>query len=121
MNIGRKLYVDVATGAVIVDTGEMSGDVNESTVEQDFRIYKPLHNRTQQSVYVMKLEYGEYAEEFQKASSYKVDIANKKVLFNYDPVTPKYQAPLTEQLEQMQQKQLLMQQALDELLLGGLI
>lgn len=44
MQIGRKIYYDNATGNVLVDTGEHSGDV-ETTQALDLTVYKALAER----------------------------------------------------------------------------
>ncbi|MCY9658107.1 DUF4376 domain-containing protein [Paenibacillus chondroitinus] len=64
MEIGRKIYYELATGNVIQDTGERSGDVIQTTIEQDFVSYISLQERLPNSVGCIQLEYGQYANEF---------------------------------------------------------
>lgn len=45
MEIGRRIYFDVATGTVLVDTGERSGWGQPTTVEHDIEVYKELYER----------------------------------------------------------------------------
>lgn len=89
MNIGRKIYYDNKTGIVLIDTGERSGDVIETTVDQDFEVYVSLAERVRETVEVMTLEYGEYAQDFQTGRLKGVDPITKELLFSYlDPATP---------------------------------
>ncbi|NQX68075.1 hypothetical protein HQN90_18280 [Paenibacillus alba] len=64
IQIGRKIYFEKATGNVLVDTGERSGDVIQTTLEQDFASYTVLNGRVPESVGCTQLEYGQYANEF---------------------------------------------------------
>ncbi len=70
MNIGRRIYYDQTTGNVILDTGERSGSVIETTVDQDFEIYKALKERIRETVGIIELEYGQYAEDFATCNGY---------------------------------------------------
>ena len=86
MNIGRRIFYEKATGNVIVDTGERSGSVVASTVEQDFEIYTALAARVPDSVGVLELTYGAYREDFAICKGYRVDPGTTMLLFSYpDP------------------------------------
>lgn len=74
MEIGMRIYYDIATGNIIVNTGERSGDVVETTREQDFNVYVALSDRVPETVGVMELEYGEYAQDFRECNGYKVNV-----------------------------------------------
>lgn len=101
MNIGRKIYYDKATGNVIIDTGERSGDVVETTVEQDFEVYRALNERVPETVGVLQLEYGQYIEDFIASNGYCVDVSGDEpqIVFTYpDPENsqePIFQPPLS--------------------------
>lgn len=89
--IGRKLYYDLATGNVIVDTGERSGNVVETTTEQDFAAYAVLAERIPETVGVIKLDFGEYAQDFMECDDVKVNINGDALTleFSYpDPYDP---------------------------------
>ena len=89
MQIGRKIYFDKATGNVLVDTGERQGDVIETTQDQDFQVYKALVERVPDTVGCIQLIYGEMAEDFAMAESYRVDTATNQLIFTYrDPDNP---------------------------------
>ena len=100
MNIGRRIYYEKSTGNVIVDTGERSGSVVETTVEQDFESYAALAARVPESVGVLELQYGTYADDFAECSGYRIDPQTEEILFYYpdpnEPETPPvFQQPLS--------------------------
>ncbi len=123
--IGRKIYYDKTTGNVILDTGEKIGAVIETTIDQDFETYQALKERVRDTVGVIQLEFGQYAEDFAQCNGYRVNPQTLELEFSYpdpnttEPQEPVYQKPLTEKLKEIEEKQALMQQALDDLLLGG--
>jgi len=99
--IGRKIYYELATGDVILEIPEKHGiNATNTTKEQDFQIYPVLAARNPDTVGVIQLEYGQYAAEFQSARSIKVDPETKELLFEY----PKYDPPLTVQVENLQRE-----------------
>ena len=107
--IGRKIYYDKTTGNVIVDTGEMMGAVVETTIDQDFETYQALNERVRDTVGVIQLEYGQYAQDFAQCNGYRVNPETLELEFSYpDPNETEqqeqvYQKPLTEQLKETQQ------------------
>lgn len=105
MQIGKRIYYDLATGNVIVDTGERSGSVVETTVEQDFESYAALAERLPSTVGCLQLEYGDYAQDFAECNGYRVDVSGEtpSLLFSYpDPAEPGappvYRKPLSEEV-----------------------
>ena len=122
MDIGRKVYYELSTGNIILDTGERSGDVVETTVEQDFASYQVLSTRVPNTIGVLELDHGAYASDF--ASCDGVRVENGELLFTYpdpsDPIAaPVPRKSLSTELDKLKTSQALMQSALDELLLGG--
>lgn len=104
MQIGRKIYYDLTTGNVILNTGEHSGYVRETTVAEDFTKYKVLAERVPETVGCLQLEYGQYAEDFISCSGYRVNPETRELEFSYpDPNVPDqepvYQRPLSEQID----------------------
>lgn len=78
MNIGRRIYYDKATGNVIQDIVERSGDVTETTVEQDFESYVVLSERVPETVGYIELEHGLYAADLNQAmGQYKLNQINE--------------------------------------------
>lgn len=126
MQIGIKLYYELITGNVIINTGERSGGVVETTLEQDFAAYTALSERNPETVGCLQLEYGQYAEDFAQCNGYRVDPVTKQVLFSYpdptEPEQPVYRPPLTEQVEQLESQNLMLMEAvadLYEMMLGA--
>ncbi|MNW49254.1 hypothetical protein D3C74_266650 [compost metagenome] len=96
MQIGRKIYYDTLTGEVLIDVGEHSGFVRETTKDEDFSAYAVLAERVPESVGLIQLEYGAYALEFRTCNGYKVNTETLELEFSYpDPSAPQEQ-PLNE-------------------------
>lgn len=126
MKIGRKIYYDLATGNVIVDTGERSGHVVPTTVEQDFQSYAALAERMPETVGVLELEYGQYAQDFAACNGYRVDVsgAEPELVFSYpDPEDPDeppvYQKPLSEIVAEQDVRLADLEIMMADLILGG--
>ncbi|KIQ93893.1 hypothetical protein LH47_02043 [Anoxybacillus thermarum] len=108
--VGRKIYYDKMTGNVILDTGEMMGAVIETTIDQDFETYQALKERVRDSVGVIQLEYGQYAEDFAQCNGYRVNPQTLELEFSYpdpnatEPQEPVYQKPFTEQVNELKQE-----------------
>jgi hypothetical protein len=82
MKIGAKIYYDLESGEVLVNTGERSGDVIETTREQDFRIYMELANINPKLVGMIQLNYGAYSKEQKELNQIKkVDLETLEPLF----------------------------------------
>lgn len=107
--IGRKLYWDKLTGNVIVDVGEMEGDVRETTIEEDYQVYKALQERVPETVGCMKFQFGQYAQDFAECNGYKVNPDTQTLEFSYPdpnipaPQEPVYQKPLSEKVADLEQ------------------
>lgn len=101
--IGRRIFYDKATGNVIQDTGERSGSVVDTTIEQDIAVYPALAERYRDTFDVIELEYGQYAQDFATCTGYRVDVETGTLEFTYpDPNAPEeppvYQKPLSEEV-----------------------
>lgn len=116
MNIGRRIYWDKATGNIIKDTGERSGEVVQTTVEQDFASYAVLTERVPATVGVMDLAFGQYSSDFKPGVGYRVDPNTGKLLFakpqTGPQVEPVFEQPLSEQVAAIKA-------VLDDLIFGG--
>jgi hypothetical protein len=111
--IGRKIYFDKSTGNIILDTGEMMGAVIETTVDHDFETYQVLKERVRDTVGVIQLEFGQYAEDFAQCNGYRVNPETLELEFSYPdpnqnpsivPQEPLFQKPLTEQVRDLKQQ-----------------
>ena len=128
MRIGPKIYFDKQTGTPIVTTAQVSGDVVNTTVEQDFMAFKALSERVPETVGMIQLEYGEYEMDFSESLSYRVNPETLELEFTYpDPNAPEnppvFVAPLTEQVAQLRAADLDNKEAIASLfemvLMGG--
>ncbi|KGE20689.1 hypothetical protein [Paenibacillus wynnii] len=89
MQIGRKIYFDKGTGVVIQITSERAGSIVEFTEDQDFEMYARLAERVKETVDVIALEYGDYAQDFIEGRLTGVNPTTKELLFSYpDPQAP---------------------------------
>ena len=124
--IGKKIYYDINTGEVLIIMSEMGGEYRETTFEEDYNTYKVLNERLINTIGCIQLEYGQYAEDFAQCNGYRVNPETKQLEFSYpDPNATElqeqvYQKPLTEQMKELEQRQEIIQQVLDDLLLGGM-
>ncbi|OPA74685.1 hypothetical protein BVG16_23290 [Paenibacillus selenitireducens] len=103
--LGRKIYYQLSTGNVVFTRGEMTGNVIESTKEQDFTSYSILADYNPNTIGVVQLEYGQYAEEFATCNGYRVNPETLELEFSYPNPTepekpPVYQKPLSEEVEE---------------------
>lgn len=108
--IGRRIYFDVSTGNVIMDKGEMNGDVVETTVEEDILIYSVLIERNRDSFDFIELEYGQFAQDFAQCNGFRVNLATKELEFSYpdqnEPEAPQiFRRPLSQEVEELKIEQ----------------
>lgn len=108
MQIGRRIYYELSTGNIILDTGERQGAVVPTTIEQDFQTYRALAERVPETVGVLELEFGQYAQDFAECSGYRVDVSGETpvMVFSYpdpnDPEAPPvYRKPLSEEVDEL--------------------
>lgn len=88
MKIGTRIYYDKETGDVIQIVGERSGDVVETTQEQDFAVYAVLTEHVPDTVGMLQLEYGEYASDYAKGGVItRVDLTTLEPLLTYPDLT----------------------------------
>lgn len=123
--IGRRIFYDKLTGNVLTDTGERLGAVIETTVEQDIAVYAVLSERNRDTFDYIKLEYGQYAQDFAECNGFRVNPVTKVIEFSYpDPNIPEqplvFQKPLSEQIKELEQRTIATQEAVDFLLMGGI-
>jgi len=108
MQIGRRIYYDKFTGNVLVDTGERQGDVVETTIEQDFEVYKALSERNPETVGMIQLEFGQYAQDFRECNGFRVNLEELEFSYpepnNPDPKEPVYQPPLSDMIKEQEQR-----------------
>lgn len=118
MKIGRRIYYDKSSGSVLIDTGERSGDVIVMSPEQDIEVYQKLNERVRDTFDYIELDYGQYQEDFTRATSYRVDLTTKQLVFQYNDVAPSpeptpYVKPLSDRVDDLEE-------ALNIILMGGM-
>ncbi|MFC9706969.1 hypothetical protein ACFTRD_02275 [Paenibacillus sp. NPDC056933] len=110
MKIGPKIYYDKETGNVIVNTGHRSGDVVETTREQDFAAFAALAERVPETVDMIQLDYDAYSADYAEGGIItRIDMETMEPLFTYpdpvDPETPQEPRPaLSKQVEALAQE-----------------
>lgn len=114
MQIGRKIFYEISTGNIIVDTGERQGSVVSTTIDYDIETFKGLSERNRDTFDVLELPFGAYSQDFAECNGYRVNPQTKKLEFSYpDPNQPEkppvYQKPLTEQIAELEQKNKLLE------------
>ncbi|MCD7034306.1 hypothetical protein LRR81_08670 [Metabacillus sp. GX 13764] len=82
MQIGRRIYYDNASGEVILDKGEMEGDVLQTTDMQDIFSFPVLSERDRDSFDYINLEFGAFSDQFKEHKSYKVNVKSKQIIFS---------------------------------------
>lgn len=112
--VGRRVFYDVRNGEVLAVVGERSGHVRPTTVEEDIDSFPILQERNADTFDYIDLEYGQYKEDFQRATSIAVDLDTKEVVFNFEGIDeePIYQEPLTEKVERLEKESLITMAAL---------
>lgn len=122
--IGKRIYYLKVDGRVILDTGEAEGWVNKTTTEDDWRIYSELQKYNKTEVDFIELQFGEFKTEFAECTSYRVNVDNKQIEFDYTPVPPSPEVPvapsLHERVDNLELGAEATQEALDMLLLASM-
>jgi hypothetical protein len=83
LQIGRKVYYEKPTGNVILSTSEMSGSVYETTFEDDHEMLTDLKKYEKTAIGVIKLKFGEFANELYECTSFRVNVATEELEFDY--------------------------------------
>ncbi|WP_342505859.1 hypothetical protein [Sporosarcina sp. FSL K6-2383] len=113
MELGRCLFYDIATGSVIIDTGEWSDAVRKKTIDEHVSTYSALSERNRDSFDAIELEYGEYRQDFAEMTGVKVDVDTGTLLFSYpdpnEPETePEFRPPLSIEVDELKQENMLL-------------
>ena len=87
--IGKRIFFLKENGTVILEVGEMEGWVIEpekdfdKALEEAYKYYEELSKYNKEVVDFIDLEYGEYKTEFAECTSFKIDVATRKPIFEY--------------------------------------
>lgn len=105
--IGRRIYYDLETGNVLIDTGERQGSVLPTTIEQDVMDYVALSERNRNTFNVIELAYGQYAQDFADCIGYRVNVESNSLEFSYpDPNEPNETQPYQRALSEIVNEQM---------------
>lgn len=80
MEIGRRIYFEKTTGVVLVDVGERSGNVIETTEAQDIENF-PILQLYAGQYDTIQLVYGELSDSFATCKAYKINPDTKQPEF----------------------------------------
>ncbi|OIB04837.1 hypothetical protein AK95_14570 [Paenibacillus sp. LC231] len=112
---GHWIYFDKMTGEILHDTGEVHHTDPDYEMKRDpFSNIKKLMERDPESVGIIKLEPGEFAQDFSEGSLARVNPDSLELEFIYiDPNSPQDppptpQPPLTEQVAKLEQENTLL-------------
>lgn len=124
MNGIRRIFYDKTTGEKIQEIGR-NGDFILPTIDQEVATFTALSERNRNTFDVLELPFGAYAQDFAESNGYRVNVATKTLEFSYpDPNAPEaplvYVKPLTEQVDKLKERQDATENALLDLLLGGM-
>lgn len=86
IQIGTKIYYCNKTGDILAIIGDCEGHVLETTFEQDLKAYKQLQQVEIQDISVLKFEFGEYFKLSKDATSVKIDIETRELIFSYESI-----------------------------------
>ncbi|WP_162472189.1 hypothetical protein [Paenibacillus maysiensis] len=108
MKIGPKVYWRKASGEVIFVTPQIESDsIRETTKEDDMNFYPQLKGYDPAQVDVLKLDFDKYTEDFQKATSYRVNPDTKTMEFTYPSNSgSEPEKPLTDQVAELKRADL---------------
>lgn len=100
--LGRRFFWVKSTGNIVAQRGEMAAGI-ESTKEEDFAVYVELKPYDPDAIEMTTFDPGQYAEEFETASSWRFNPDTGEIEFAYpDPNAPTdppvFQPPLTQQV-----------------------
>lgn len=103
--LGRRFFWIKSTGNIVAERGEMAEGI-ESTKEEDFAVYAELKPYEPDAIEMTTFEPGQFAEEFETASSWRFNPSTGEIEFAYpDPTNPEqppvYQPPLTAQVAEL--------------------
>lgn len=124
--IGFKIYYEKGTGNEILTIPEQHHqNTVPATKEQDFAMYPVLQARNPEQVDFVQLYYGQHRGDFEKSTSWKVDLETREVLFqhpNFEPNHSNQIAQLKAENEQLNSDigLVLFESAMDKAKIAGL-
>ena len=121
MKTGRRIYYDKKSGEVLYDSGESIGSVTQLSVEDEISNIKALSERNRETFDFIQMEYEELARDFKEATSYKVDVESKEIVFNFENPSevPVYRESLTKEVKRLEDTVTELDELLLEMLYEG--
>ena len=128
--VGKRIFFLKDTGVVILKIDEMEGWVNEpekefdKALEEAYKYYAELKKYNKEQVDFIDLKWGEYKTEFAECTSFKIDVATRKPVFEYgekpNPPEVPIKPSLHERVGDLELGAEATQEALDMLLLANM-
>ncbi|WFB60589.1 hypothetical protein [Paenibacillus sp. BR1-192] len=127
IQVGRMIFYDKGTGQVLVTAPSQEGSYVYENPEDLIPLYPELKDRDRSSFDIIQLEYGQYDEDFSRATKWEVDRSTLSLVFRYhDPNNPEVpqplRKPLTEEVDELNSTigTLLMESANDKATIASL-
>lgn len=104
--VGKRIFFLKDTGVVILKIDEMEGWVNEhekdfdKALEEAYKYYAELKKYNKEQVDFIDLKWGEYKTEFAECTSFKIDVATRKPVFEYGEKPNPPEVPQTPSLHE---------------------
>ena len=123
--VGKRIFFLKENGTVILEVGEMEGWVVEpekdfnKALEEAYKYYAELSKYNKEVVDFIDLEYGEYKTEFAEMTSYKIDVATRKPIFEYGEKPNPPEIPQTPTMHERMETQEKANKAQDDLILDN--
>lgn len=123
--LGKRIYFLKENGTVILEVGEMEGWVIEpekdfdKALEEAYKYYAELSKYNKEVLDFIDLEYGEYKTEFAEMTSYKIDVATRKPVFEYGEKPNPPEIPQTPTIHERMETQEKANKAQDDLILDN--
>lgn len=123
--IGKRIFFLKNNGTVILEVGEMEGWVIEpekdfdKALEEAYKYYAELSKYNKEVVDFIDLEFGEFKTEFAEMTSYKIDVATRKPVFEYGEKPNPPEIPQTPTIHERMETQEKANKAQDDLILDN--
>lgn len=123
--LGKRIYFLKENGTVILEVGEMEGWVIEpekdfdKALEEAYKYYAELSKYNKEVVDFIDLEFGEFKTEFAEMTSYKIDVATRKPVFEYGEKPNPPEIPQTPTIHERMETQEKANKAQDDLILDN--
>ena len=122
--VGRRIYFLKINGTVIYNTGNSYGFVKEHNFDEEYDILVNLKKYKKDAIDFIDLKYNEFETEFNECTGYHVDVASKKIVFEYgekpNPPEVPVKPTLHERVDDLELGAEATQEALDMLLLANM-